>query len=92
MTEHRVQVQGLSEEDYNRVYLAGYQDGIDQARFVSDYEVGTMTLSADYDSNTVIIAFEEGYDIYLLTKTVLKNMIITMQTGDYKYVFEDNDE
>ena len=92
MTDHRVQVQGLSEEDYDRVYLAGYQDGIEQARFVSDYEVGTMTLSADYDSNTVTIAFEEGYDIYLLTKTVLKNMIITMQTGDYKYVFEDNDE
>lgn len=92
MSEHRVQVQGLSEEDYDRVYLAGYQDGIEQAKYVSDYEVGTMTLSADYDSNTVTIAFEEGYDIYLLTKTVLKNMIITMQTGDYKYVFEDNDE
>jgi hypothetical protein len=92
LSEHRVQVQGLSEEDYDRVYLAGYQDGIEQAKYVSDYEVGTMTLSADYDSNTVTIAFEEGYDIYLLTKTVLKNMIITMQTGDYKYVFEDNDE
>jgi hypothetical protein len=90
MTEHRVQVQGLSEDDYDRVYLAGYQDGLDQAKYVSDYEVGEVTFTANYDDRMVTLKFEDGYNIFLLTKTALKNMVMTMQSGEYTYVFEED--
>lgn len=74
----RIQVQGISEEDYDRIYLAGYQDGIEQAKYVSDYEVAEVTFRRQYDSHDadiVTVYWHGDSDVTLITKAALESIL-----------------
>lgn len=72
MSEHRVQVQGLSEEDYDKVYRLGYQDGLEQAKYVSDWEVGDVAVSQNDDTVRVVLS---GPELHLISREVLENLM-----------------
>jgi hypothetical protein len=87
MAEHRVQVQGLSDEDYDKVYRAGYEDGIDQARYVSDHEVAEIQISID-EERKVITLFWDGGDknLALISKAGVPELLQGPPEG-WKYEF-----
>ena len=87
-----MQVQGLSDEDYDKVYRAGYQDGLEQAHYVSDYELADLSLVADYDSKEVQVIWRGDQEIVALTKTALWNMLHTAMLGEYTYVFVEESD
>lgn len=72
MTEHRLQIQGLSEEDYDKVYLAGYQDGIEQAAYVSDHEVARCDVSINHEKRIIYLTWTGDPDVCLVSKEGLK--------------------
>jgi len=72
LSEHRVQVQGLSEEDYDKVYRLGYQDGLEQAKYVSDWEVGDVAVSQNDDTVRVVLS---GPELHLISREVLENLM-----------------
>jgi hypothetical protein len=90
MEGHRLQIQGLSEDDYDKVYLAGYQDGIEQQIYVSDHELADVRLECDYDSHIVRVIFSGDQQLVAFTRTAFKNMIYTAQQGEYTYLFEED--
>jgi hypothetical protein len=72
MAEHRLQIQGLSEEDYDKVYLDGYRDGIEQSRYVGDHEVAECVVRVDHETNTIFLTWEGEPDVCLVSKEGLK--------------------
>jgi hypothetical protein len=86
MAEHRLQIQGLSEEDYDKVYLAGYQDGIEQAAYVSDHEVSEVVVNLDYDNKVISLTWNGDSDVCLVSKEGLK-LFIEETPDDWTYKF-----
>jgi len=72
VAEHRVQIQGLSEEDYDKVYLAGYQDGIEQKNYIGEHEVAECIVNVDYDANKIFLTWDGEPDVCLVSKEGLK--------------------
>ena len=74
---------------YQCDYDLGYQDGLEQAKYVSDYEVTAFTIEANYDDKRINVRYEDDdLELVVITKTALENMILTAQLGEYQYVFE----
>jgi hypothetical protein len=70
--ENRLQIQGLSEEDYDKVYLAGYQDGIEQAQYVSDHEVAECEVTVNHENQVIYLTWNGEPDRCLVSKEGLK--------------------
>lgn len=71
----------------DKSYQAGYEDGLEQNGYISDYQVDDVKCRLDYDNKVMFIEYQGDNGLVLLSRTMFEELITGIQEPGWQAEF-----